>query len=366
MMPQKISDCNKGDQNVGMRCVDLAMHDRRWLGKRCKSTVLFTKVGQRCGEQVGLLSYRAGRHSVVALSVKDNGMDEGVIPVSQRWVTVDDMMNLALDGYIFPRFGRLDVATVDLERLVVIFTVGVTRKGIPVSRVLTANNRVLEICGIKQVERLAMVEDGYSTPLVALKFEHHRNKGCNYGPPYEWEVYSNMNRCYGIQVFYKGHQGHSMSPSMVASIAVEAISFLEKLHLQGERPSDRVAIMPQMWNIAVKALLHVALGEEAAVSNVFGLAEVEGSGPLLSHVAIWRELVMSMQGGNLAVREKGTLMLLSHGGVGFSKGSANQNFLKEAQRNLVEVDAIGVVASEEGSLGLGQIEEVFPWIRQRV
>ncbi|MCI20160.1 casein kinase I isoform alpha, partial [Trifolium medium] len=24
---------------------------------------------------------------------------------------------------------------------------------------------------------------------VALKFEHKSSKGCNYGPPYEWQVY---------------------------------------------------------------------------------------------------------------------------------------------------------------------------------
>ncbi|KAG7027492.1 Casein kinase 1-like protein HD16, partial [Cucurbita argyrosperma subsp. argyrosperma] len=91
---------------------------------------------------------------------------------------------------------------------------------------------------------------------VALKFEHHNSKGCSYGPPYEWQVYSTLNGCYGIPwVHYKGRQGdfyilvmdmlgpslwdvwntlgQSMSPSMVACIAVEAISILEKLHLKG-------------------------------------------------------------------------------------------------------------------------------------
>ncbi|KAJ4966263.1 hypothetical protein NE237_018112 [Protea cynaroides] len=56
-----------------------------------------------------------------------------------------------------------------------------------------------------------------------------------------------------------------------------------------------------------------------------------GSSPLLSHVAVWREPAMSMQGGNLVMRENGTLPLLSHVGVGFSKGSVNRDFLKEAQ-----------------------------------
>ncbi|KAJ9559001.1 hypothetical protein OSB04_013615 [Centaurea solstitialis] len=91
---------------------------------------------------------------------------------------------------------------------------------------------------------------------VALKFEHRNSKGCNYGPPYEWQVYSTLNGCYGIPwVHYKGRQGdfyilvmdmlgpslwdvwnslgQSMSPNMAACIAVEAISILEKLHSKG-------------------------------------------------------------------------------------------------------------------------------------
>ncbi|KAI9120691.1 hypothetical protein K1719_007724 [Acacia pycnantha] len=91
---------------------------------------------------------------------------------------------------------------------------------------------------------------------VALKFEHRNSKGCNYGPPYEWQVYNTLNGCYGVPwVHYKGRQGdfyilvmdmlgpslwdvwnslgQSMSPNMVACIAVEAISILEKLHMKG-------------------------------------------------------------------------------------------------------------------------------------
>ncbi|KAG6738449.1 hypothetical protein POTOM_058068 [Populus tomentosa] len=91
---------------------------------------------------------------------------------------------------------------------------------------------------------------------VALKFEHRNSKGCNYGPPYEWQVYNTLNGCYGIPwVHYKGRLGdfyilvmdmlgpslwdvwnslgQSMSPNMAACIAVEAISILEKLHMKG-------------------------------------------------------------------------------------------------------------------------------------
>ncbi|TKW30635.1 hypothetical protein SEVIR_2G051100v4 [Setaria viridis] len=91
---------------------------------------------------------------------------------------------------------------------------------------------------------------------VALKFEHRNSKGCNYGPPYEWQVYNALNGCYGIpSVHYKGRQGdyyilvmdmlgpslwdvwnsmgQAMSANMAACIAVEGISILEKLHSKG-------------------------------------------------------------------------------------------------------------------------------------
>lgn len=91
---------------------------------------------------------------------------------------------------------------------------------------------------------------------VALKFEHRNSKGCTYGPPYEWQVYSTLNGCYGLPlVHYKGRQGdyyilvmdmlgpslwdvwnsnnQMLSEEMVSCIAVEAISILEQLHLKG-------------------------------------------------------------------------------------------------------------------------------------
>ncbi|KAF6140998.1 hypothetical protein GIB67_006627 [Kingdonia uniflora] len=91
---------------------------------------------------------------------------------------------------------------------------------------------------------------------VALKFERRSSKGCNNGPPYEWQVYSALNGCYGIPlVHHKGRaeeyyvlvmdvlgpslwdvwnsHNQRLSEEMVACIAVEAISILEKLHLRG-------------------------------------------------------------------------------------------------------------------------------------
>ncbi|KAJ0076027.1 hypothetical protein Patl1_33996 [Pistacia atlantica] len=43
---------------------------------------------------------------------------------------------------------------------------------------------------------------------VALKFEHRSSKGCNYGPPYEWQVYNTLGGSHGVpRVHFKGRQG---------------------------------------------------------------------------------------------------------------------------------------------------------------
>uniref|UniRef100_A0A2P2MPY3 non-specific serine/threonine protein kinase n=2 Tax=Rhizophora mucronata TaxID=61149 RepID=A0A2P2MPY3_RHIMU len=91
---------------------------------------------------------------------------------------------------------------------------------------------------------------------VALKFEHRNSKGCNYGPPYEWQVYNALGGSHGVpRVHYKGRQrdyyvmvmdmlgpslwdvwnssGQEMSSEMVACIAVESLSILEKMHVRG-------------------------------------------------------------------------------------------------------------------------------------
>ncbi|MBA0609899.1 hypothetical protein Godav_010826 [Gossypium davidsonii] len=91
---------------------------------------------------------------------------------------------------------------------------------------------------------------------VALKFEHRNSKGCSYGPPYEWQVYNALGGSHGVpKVHYKGRQGdyyvmvmdilgpslwdvwnssgQTMSAEMVACIAVESLSILEKMHSKG-------------------------------------------------------------------------------------------------------------------------------------
>ncbi|XP_042437428.1 casein kinase 1-like protein HD16 [Zingiber officinale] len=97
---------------------------------------------------------------------------------------------------------------------------------------------------------------GLNAMEVAIKFEHRTSKGCNYGPPYEWQVYSALGGSYGVpRVHYKGRQGdyyvmvmdmlgpslwdawnssgQAMSSEMVACIAVESISILESMHSKG-------------------------------------------------------------------------------------------------------------------------------------
>ncbi|KAM0006326.1 putative protein kinase CK1-CK1-Pl family [Helianthus debilis subsp. tardiflorus] len=91
---------------------------------------------------------------------------------------------------------------------------------------------------------------------VAIKFEHKNSKGCNYGPPYEWQVYNTLGGSHGVpRVHYKGKQGdyyvmvmdmlgpslwdvwnssgQTMSSEMVACVAVESLSILEKMHFRG-------------------------------------------------------------------------------------------------------------------------------------
>nr|CAD1818268.1 unnamed protein product [Ananas comosus var. bracteatus] len=91
---------------------------------------------------------------------------------------------------------------------------------------------------------------------VAIKFEHRTSKGCSYGPPYEWQVYNVLGGIHGVpKVHYKGRQGEfyvmimdmlgpslwdawnssgqTMSSEMVACIAVESLSILEKMHSKG-------------------------------------------------------------------------------------------------------------------------------------
>ncbi|XP_068345787.1 casein kinase 1-like protein HD16 isoform X2 [Pyrus communis] len=43
---------------------------------------------------------------------------------------------------------------------------------------------------------------------VALKFEHKNSKGCSYGPPAEWQIYSTLGGSHGVpRVHFKGQQG---------------------------------------------------------------------------------------------------------------------------------------------------------------
>ncbi|GFZ18229.1 protein kinase family protein [Actinidia rufa] len=107
---------------------------------------------------------------------------------------------------------------------------------------------------------------------VALKFEHRNSKGCSYGPPYEWQVYNTLGGSHGVpKVHYKGKQGdyyvmvmdilgpslwdvwnssgQTMSSEMVACIAVESLSILEKMHSRGYVHGD---VKPENFLLATK------------------------------------------------------------------------------------------------------------------
>lgn len=109
----------------------------------------------------------------------------------------------------------------------------------------------------RRVNGDASVKEGPGAYQVALKFEHRSSKGCGYGPPYEWSVYSALSGCYGVpRVSYKGRQGdyyimvmdllgpslwdvwntqnQVMSQEMVACIALESLVILENLHSKGK------------------------------------------------------------------------------------------------------------------------------------
>ncbi|XP_057434803.1 casein kinase 1-like protein HD16 isoform X1 [Lotus japonicus] len=124
--------------------------------------------------------------------------------------------------------------------------------GSPVYRV----HRKLGKGGFGQVYVGRRIGAGSGAIEVALKFEHRSSKGCNYAPPYEWQVYNTLGGSHGVpRVHYKGRQGdyyimvmdmlgpslwdvwnnnsQTMSTEMVACIAIEAISILEKMHSRG-------------------------------------------------------------------------------------------------------------------------------------
>ncbi|MCO5601133.1 hypothetical protein L7F22_055252 [Adiantum nelumboides] len=121
---------------------------------------------------------------------------------------------------------------------------------------------------------------------VALKFEHRNSKGCNHGPPYEWQVYNTLGGSHGVpRVHFKGRQGdyyvmvmdmlgpslwdiwntsgQAMCTEMVACIAVEAISILEKLHARGYVHGDvkpENFLLGQAGTVEEKKLYLIDLG----------------------------------------------------------------------------------------------------------
>uniref|UniRef100_A0A803MLT9 non-specific serine/threonine protein kinase n=1 Tax=Chenopodium quinoa TaxID=63459 RepID=A0A803MLT9_CHEQI len=107
-----------------------------------------------------------------------------------------------------------------------------------------------------RVSSVANMKKGSDAVEVALKFERKYSKGCINGPPFEWQVYNKLSGSHGVpRVHYKGSQGdyyimvmdmlgpnlwdtwknksQTVSTSMAACIAVEAISILKNIHSKG-------------------------------------------------------------------------------------------------------------------------------------
>ncbi|TYG61385.1 hypothetical protein ES288_D07G144000v1 [Gossypium darwinii] len=83
---------------------------------------------------------------------------------------------------------------------------------------------------------------------VALKFEHRNSKSYSYGPSYEWQLYNALGGSHGVQkVHYKGKQGDYYV--MVACIAIESLSILEKMHSKGHVHGD---VKPENFLLATK------------------------------------------------------------------------------------------------------------------
>lgn len=140
--------------------------------------------------------------------------------------------------------------------------------------------------GFGQVFVGRRVHPGAGAIEVALKFEHRNSKGCSYGPPNEWQVYNTLGAVHGVpRVHYKGKQGdhyimvmdmlgpslwdvwnssgQSMSAEMVACVAVESLSILEKMHSKGYVHGDvkpENFLLGQPGTLQEKRLFLVDLG----------------------------------------------------------------------------------------------------------
>ncbi|XP_023512698.1 casein kinase 1-like protein HD16 isoform X1 [Cucurbita pepo subsp. pepo] len=203
----------------------------------------------------------------LAIKELNKNQEEEVIVISQRDTDLEDKKVQGLEveedkGAMGDESGGLSAnkaAGIEEEGSSAPFPEKVQVGGSPVYKI----ERKLGKGGFGQVfvgRRLTGGNDratGAAATEVALKFEHRNSKGCNYGPPYEWQVYNALGGSHGVpKVHYKGRQGDyyvmvmdmlgpslwdvwnssgqaSMSAEMVSCIAVESLSILDKMHAKG-------------------------------------------------------------------------------------------------------------------------------------
>ncbi|KAI7752018.1 hypothetical protein M8C21_009199 [Ambrosia artemisiifolia] len=174
------------------------------------------------------------------------------------------------------------------------------------------------------------LSNGSTAVEVALKFEHQSSNGCIYGPPYEFHVYDDVSGSHGVpHVYYKGRQGdyyimvmdmlgpslmdvlrnnsHSMSIEMVASVAIEAISILEKIHSKGYVHGD---VKPENFLLGLpgtsdeKKLFLVDFGLAVRWRNALSGLHVENDQqPYMFRGTSWYASVHAHLGGTLSRRD---------------------------------------------------------------
>ncbi|KAJ4909550.1 Uncharacterized protein Rs2_04171 [Raphanus sativus] len=85
---------------------------------------------------------------------------------------------------------------------------------------------------------------------VALKFEHTSSKGCNHGPPFEWQGYNALGGSHGVpRVHLKGRQGNfyvmdlaSPEASVREAAAISLVMRLQEIQKQYKMLPDKESV----------------------------------------------------------------------------------------------------------------------------
>jgi hypothetical protein len=90
---------------------------------------------------------------------------------------------------------------------------------------------------------------------VALKFEHRSSKGCNYGPPYEWQVY----KCVVISlnflgffflIFFSQYLGVFINYSLYLYSTLSGSHGVPRVHYKGRQGDHYVMVCYHLLHLA--------------------------------------------------------------------------------------------------------------------